>query len=82
MTTFLEYMRQIEREAEAAGPDAVAQLRTLQLHWRAELAALQDTFQKKVFCTCGIHPGTPPSVPDPRVAWRHLSFCRHSLIER
>jgi hypothetical protein len=31
-------------------------------------------------CTCGIQPG-PAYAPDPRVSWRHASFCKHSLLD-
>lgn len=33
---------------------------------------------EKAFCTCGIYEA--PCVPDPKLAWRHQSFCAHSRV--
>ena len=35
-----------------------------------------------VFCTCGIHPNEGASVPDPRLAWRHMAHCAHSQARK
>lgn len=34
------------------------------------------------FCTCGIYPTDPLSVPAPRTAWRHSLSCAHSQVRR
>lgn len=33
---------------------------------------------KAVHCTCGVSGDGPAYVPNPRVAWRHMSACPHS----
>ena len=80
MTTFEELMREVEHEAERAGPEAVSELKILRMHWRAELAGMQERFQRRgrEFCICGISPG-PAYRPVPQMAWRHSARCPHAL---
>ncbi len=40
-----------------------------------KLARGERIFSGEVWCTCGID--EVPSVPDPRVSWRHASHCAH-----
>jgi hypothetical protein len=42
-----------------------------------ELVGDEPVPKSAVFCTCGIYFGAE-TVPDPGLAWRHMSHCPHS----
>lgn len=81
MTTFVEFLAEVEHEAERVGPEAVSEINVLQIHWRAQLAEMKERFQRKgeEFCVCGLWPGKPAYRPHPALAWRHASHCPHAL---
>lgn len=46
MTTFAEFLAEVEREAERTGPEAVAELDALRTRWRLVLAGTRERFHR------------------------------------